>query len=454
MTAASLHHPVSTANPAPVALLWPQDAPLDPGQSIPQNRPNGAAAGGADPVPSPIEIAALTETLTLNIWCPPAYQARLETVLLPFGDRIEAVMKMGEGAEPDPAEFTAAANEPSLVFFGGLSDTLAMQLAAQTHAEGGEDLPILPRPVPDIVQDWCAQSEALLAAVQGARKHITLIPAETLLDRPEAVTEAVARRYGLPFEPRDMAQSVTQAVPRGQPPHFALMASSIAQTAPKIGMVLDQLAEASLEVPGSDLRRQQSPAVLQRLLIEADTLHGAERNSLRQEYDRDLRRVEALAEARLQRLRHQADAARLALLERDVLSTRLSEEAAQNDAAASYLKEELTRREATYAAQVAEIDLLRATATQLETARKAVSLKGNRLERDVGSLSRNIQMRDDRIAGLAQALVGYEDEALALRDEVAGLHDEVSALRRSTSWRLTAPVRGVSLVLRKILRRG
>lgn len=447
MTAASLHHPLSTAHPVPVALLWPQDAPLDPGQSIPQNRPNGVATGGAGPVHSSIEIAALTEALSLNIWCPPAYQARLETVLLPFGDRIEPVLKTGEGAEPDPAEFAAAANEPSLVFFGGLSDTLAGHLAAQSTVEDEETLPILPRPVPDIVQEWCAQSEALLAAVRGARKHITLIPAEALLDRPEAVAEAIAKRYGLPFEPTQVSQSTPQAVPRGQPPHFALMASSIAQTAPQIGALLDQLAEASLDVPGSDLRRQQSPAVLQRLLIEADALHRAERDSLRQDHDRDLRRVEALAEARMQRLRHQADAARLALLERDVLSTRLSEEAAQNDAAANYLKEELTRREAVYVAQAAEINLLRATATQLETERKAVSRKGNRLERDVDSLSRNIQMRDERIAGLAQALVGYEDEALALRDEVV-------ALRQSTSWRLTAPVRGISIVLRKILRRG
>jgi hypothetical protein len=298
-----------------------------------------------------------------------------------------------------------------------------------------------------LVADWTRECEALLAAARAARGHITLVPAAALLDRPAAVAQAIASRYKLPFAVDDLPQVEPDAVPKGEPPHFALMASAIAQTGPAVTDLLDQLSKASLEVPGADLRRQQTPGVMQRLLIEADALHRAERDGLRREHDRDLRRVEALAEARIQRLRHQADSARLALLERDALSVRLSEEAAQNDAAANYLKEELTRRETTYAAQSAEVNVLRAASRQLENSRKASSVKGNQLEHDVDALTRNIQMRDDRISGLASALHGYEDEALALRDEVA-------ALRRSTSWRLTAPVRGFSMVVRKVLRRG
>lgn len=447
MTAANLHSTPSTAGPMPLALLLRGDAPLDPGLSIPQNRPDGAALPGAAPYVSPRDIVDVTEALSVNIWCPAAYQARLESVLLPFGTRIAPEIRAVEGEAPDPAEFAADANTPGLVFFGGLSDHLAAELAAQSAAEAEAGPPVLPRPVPDLVAEWCTQGEALLKAVQDTRGHITLIPALALLLRPEAVAEAVARRYGLTLETGEATPMEAQLVPHGQPPHFALMAASVTQTAPKVRSLLEALAEASLEVPGVDLRQPYGPAAQQRLLIEADALHRKERDALRQSHDRDLRRVEVQAEARVQRLRHQADAARLALLERDVLSTRLSETAAQNDAAATYLREELTRREAAYAAQSAEIEVLRAATTQLEAERKAVSLKGNRLERDVDSLTRNIQMRDDRIAGLAEALVSYEDEALALRDEVA-------ALRRSTSWRLTKPVRGVSLLLRKILRRG
>lgn len=447
MTSATLRQPSARPTLPPGAVLWPGEEPLDPGQTIPQNRPKHGATGGAAAVHLPTETAALTDALSLNIWCPPAYQPRLEAVLLPFAEQIEANLKADTGDDTDLAAFAAAANEPSLVFFDGLSDVLAAALGGQRLESAEAELPVLPRPVADVVGDWCAQGEALLAAVRGARKHITLIPAAALLEQPQMVIEAIAGRYGLPFDAGVMPPAAELAVPKGQPPHFALMAGAIGQTSTRIAKMLDQLAEESLEMPGFDPRRQSSPAVLQRLLIEADALHRAERDALHMQHDRDLRRVEMLAETRIQRLRHQADAARLALLERDALSTRLSEEAAQNDAAATYLKEELTRREATYAAQTAEIDVLRAAASQLETARKAVSLKGNRLERDVDSLARNIQMRDDRIAGLASALHGYEDEALALRDEVA-------ALRRSTSWRLTAPVRGVSLVLRKILRRG
>lgn len=458
MTLADLYKALPSAQPVPPAVLWRGDGPLDPGLSIPQNRPGSTGFPGAVPVPLPAETAPVTaakpsdateDALSLTIWCPPAHQSRLESVLRPFADRLAPELrggaKVASDAASDPGAFARQANAPGLVVFGSLSDHLAEALSVASGEEA-DAAPPLPRPVPEIVEEWCAQSEALLAAVRGAQGHITLIPALALLLCPEAAATALAEHYGLPSDHTETPPSEARLLPEDQPPHFALMAGAIAATSPRVGAVLEGLAKASLEVPGLNLRHPYGPAAQRRLLTEADALHRAERDSLRQSHDRDLRRVETLAEARMQRLRHQADAARLALLERDVLSARLSETAAQNDAAATYLREELTRREAGYAAQAAEVEVLRATSTQLEAARKAVSRKGNRLERDVEALVRNVQMRDERIACLAEALVSYEDEALALRDEVA-------ALRSSTSWRLTAPVRGVSLLLRRLLRR-
>lgn len=424
MTAAFLQDMPATAPAVPAVVLWPDGGRVDPGETIPQNPSTAVAHDGAASIPCASENASVSDALSLTIWCPRAFHASLQAVLAPFGTRIDADVKASGG---EVAEFAASANAPCLVFFEDLAGCLADTYSGLSD-DTGESL----RPVADVVKDWRAQSDALLKAVRGAKAHITLIPAEVLATQPARVAQAIAGRYGLALE--GGGGNAVEVVASGQAPHFALMADAIAQTAPKIATLTSQLAEACLDGTG-----EEGAANLRHLLAQA----GAERA----QYDQDLARVKALSETTIQRLRHQVDAAQLALLERDAQTTRLSEDAAQHDAAATYLKEELMRRETTYSALWAEMGVLRAAAVKTEFSRKASSERGHRLERDVSSLARNIRMRDDRIAGLATALHGYEDEALQLRAEV-------EALRRSTSWRLTAPVRGLSLLARKILRRG
>lgn len=434
MTAASPQTMPTQVHTIPAAVLWPDGARVDPSETIPQNPSTAVADGDTVRIPCASENASVSDVLSLNIWCPTVYHDRLQAVLAPFGARVDADLKPSAGGM---ADFAAAANAPSLVFFDDLSGCLAA-----TYGDPQPQAATALRPVGDVVQDWRGQSEALLKAVRGAKAHITLIPASALSEQPQITTQAIALRYGLPLDAGAVAQVTPPAHMRGQAPHFALMADAIAQTAPEIGTLLAQLSSESLKGTAY-LPQPQSPEVLQRLLIEA----GCAREALSQQHDQDLARVETLAETTIQRLRHQVDGAQLSLLERDAQATRLAEEAAQHDAAATYLKEELTRRETTYSSQSAELGVLRATAVTLEAARKATSAKGNRLERDLSGLARNIRMRDERIAGLATALHGYEDEALALREEVA-------QLRQSTSWRLTAPVRALSRLARKVLRRG
>ena len=438
MTVAAPHKIPAQGPAVRGAMLWPDGGRVDPSETIPQNRRSCVA-----PRPRQNENASVSDALSLTIWCPLAYHDRVQGVLAAFGAQVDADIKSSAGG---PADFAAAANAPSLVFFDDLAGSLAATYGAQETPSTQTT-----RPMGDVVKDWRAQSEALLKAVRGAKAHITLIPAAKLLEQPKIVAQALAGRYGLALE-GDLPAATSGRI-YAQAPHFALMAAVISQTTPKIATLAKQLSKACPDGT-ADLPQDQTPDALQVLLAQVGGQAVAGDGAMMSDHDQDLRRVETLAQATIERLRDQIDEAKVGLLEREAQTTRLSDEAAQHDAAATYLREELIRREATYSAHLVEMGVLRASAFKLECSRKASSLKGNRLERDLRSLSRNLKMRDDRIAGLATALHGYEDEALGLRGEVEALRSEVDGLRRSTSWRLTAPVRAVSLLARRVLRRG
>lgn len=452
----SVSPPTTHPHPAPLpaGLIWPGQA-LDPASTIPQNRPEGTSVVGAPSVDLPYRSAALADpsshtnpatvpqAVFLRVACPAAYHAPLQAVIQALGSAVTA----------DVAEVHANAD---LVFFSNLAEVLAQELAQDPDGAGAA-----PRPIRDIVTTWQASVRAVLDAVsdRGGDGPVVM-PAAVLGGNIDGVRAAIAAAFDLAEASPDVLADALLRPEFETPkvgPQFTLMAAAIAQTTPQVGTVLDRLAQVQVDVaqgndaPGSSglhrLRPDHSPTVMQDLLRAADALHSAEREALSRAHTADLHRVETAAETAAKRLRAQADAARAALLDREAMSNRLSEDAAQHDAAATFLKEELTRRETVYSAQSTEVTALRQSEAQLEAARKATSLKGNRLEGDVAVLTRNIQMRDARIAGLAEALHGFEDEALELRAEVA-------ALRRSTSWRLTAPVRAISVVLRKILRRG
>lgn len=413
---------------------------LDPAAPSLQNPATGVVPGRF----ASVESHFLTDCLSLTVWCPDGYHARLEAVVRPFGDRIAAQMVEAEGL-PD---LDVSDNAPRLIVVPGLADVMSGALADQrVDAETGAAPEGLPPDLQEMVARWRQQAEAVLEAVREARGHVTLLAAEALLGPLGPVRQALAARYNLPLDPQADDDDFGGPVAEGQSPAVALMAGAVAAQNAQVMALLDRLEVAVLKVDGIDLRVPQASDRMQALLLAADTMHRAEREAQARTHAQDLHRIEAQAEANIQRLRHLADEARLKLLQREAETRRLSEDAQQSTAATEYLKEELTRRETTYSAQSSEVAMLRHEAEQLEIARKSVSLKGNRLDREVEALARNIALRDDRIQGLAQAVVGYEDEALALRAEV-------EALRRSTSWRLTAPVRGVSIVLRKILGRG
>lgn len=437
----------STSQTRPFSIppgLLPKVPSIDPAASIPQNPATRPAAMAAPGRFASAETYSLTDCLSLTVWCPEAYHHRLDTILHPFGARIAVERASAETA----AEVDLSDNQPRLLVVPQLTDALATALADQRSDPETDARPAtLPPALSEMVAQWCNQAEAVIDAVREARGHITLLAAEAVLGPMGPVRQALSVRYSLPLETQPDDQDPGEILATGHPPAVALMADAIAQSDAQVKALLERLEAVVLKVDGVDLCAERDPAAQQSLLLAADTMGRAERDALARAHAQDLHRVEVLAEANIQRLRHVADEARLQVLQRETEARRLSEEAQQTTAATDYLKEELTRRETTYSAQSTEVAMMRYEAEQLEVARKSVSLKGNRLDREVAVLARNIAMRDERIQGLAQAVVGYEDEALALRAEV-------DALRRSTSWRLTAPVRGLSIIVRKMLGRG
>ncbi len=450
MTSLSTPKGPSRPRPVPPGLLQ-QEPSLDPAPLIPQNPATGPAAVAVPGRFASVESHSLTDCLSLTVWCPEAYHARLEEALRPFGDQIAAEVAVADSVE----SVEASDNQPRLIVVPQLADALSLALADQRRdPESGAEPETLPPPLTEVIEGWCVQIEAVLAQVRDARGHITLLAARALGGALAPVQAALATRYDLSIEIPSEGPVSAPDVQGAQTPAIALMADAVAQSHPRVQDVLARLDAAVLKVEGVDLRAAHDPGAQQALLLAADTLYRSERETLSRAHARDLHRVETQAEANIQRLRHVADEARLQLLQREAETRRLSEDAQQTSAAASYFKDELNRRETTYSAQSTEMALLRREAVQLEIARKSVSEKGNRLDREMEVMARNIAMRDDRIQGLAQAVVGYEDEALALRGEAEALRAEVEALRRSTSWKLTAPVRAVSLVLRRVLRRG
>lgn len=446
MTTAPRSPAMPTPRPVPAALLWRGADPgtdsalhpeghLDPAGPIAQNRGHGAAIRDALPVHLAAGTRPLNDPLSLTICCAAQAHPAVEAVLSPFAETLQVTLQDATTAKQIKTALPGSGNAPGLIFFEGLAEALAKGLSApDSTAE-----------VANLVKEWRDRSTALFDSLRGSRQQITLIAAEALWTDPLAVQKALAARFGLPLAAKPAVPQVPAGV--APAPHFVLMANTLALTDPQVRAVFDQLTTESLMAGDIKLRHTQTLEALQQQLTQVG------RQDQQAAHDRDLRRVETLAENTIQRMRHQTDVARQRLLETEALSSRLSEDAAQSMAAATYLKEELTRREAIYAAQTSEIEMLRKTLQQTEASRKASSLRSHRLEEEIATLTRNVAMRDDRLRGLAASLVGYEDEALALRDEVLPLRDEIAALRRSTSWRITAPLRGVILLLRKVLRR-
>lgn len=388
-------------------------------------------------------IFAVTEALSLTIWCPEAYRPAVEQCLAVFGDRIVPDYHTLDGAGA-LADLTAAANAPALMIYDDLADVLARRMAP-VREDPDHIAPV--QTLPEAVTRWTTDGQALLAAFRKARRHITLLPARALITHPAQSRAALAQRYDLPL-PNEGSEAVTEPVLpfAGQSPHVVLMANAVLMSAPEAAAARDRLEAVSLPVDGYSAAASAGPEVMSDLLAQVMTFQLGEREAVERAHRLEVRRLEAQTEEITHQLRVQADTADMRLLEREAASVRMVEQAAQHEAATTILQDELVRCKAQLAGHDEELSVLRAAHQQLESTRAALHGKVQTQERDIAAMAREIATRDERIRGMAAGMMRHEEEALTLRNEVA-------ALRRSTSWKITGPLRRVIRLTRRIFRR-
>lgn len=397
----------ATGGPVPGGSpLVPQGDPLGdllddllaPEPADPASGPASNSAGPAPSAPDPARIRALAAILA-------------DTLTAPLADR------------PGTA----------VIVSPGLAEVLARALPVRSDAALGLAL-------------WTALNEVLLAAWARLRRQLIVIPAPDLEPGAgsdgvsDTAADTVARliaRLDLPPVP---AGAPSGQSPSGQsgtdtpdgtapvPSEMRLVAATLLQTQRPARDLLGRIEASGLpRDPG--FRSADSPDALRAVLGAAV---GAQRRALSQRdrlHGLANRRQEMKVEAEAQEARRHVDALTARI---DTLRTALAD-ATRNLAGAEVdTAQAVAAREA-----ISErLDLQAAEIVRLRADLEAAARDDAARIADLGRLARDIALRDGRIRLLAEAVQRGEDE--------------VSALRTSHSWRLTAPLRGVSLVARRL----
>jgi len=424
----------------------------------------------------------LTTIVPVALWCPASCRRPLEAALTPLAAHLRPRFHLEEATLRGlPAALAADAGQPCVVVWAGLDAHLAEHLAIPQGADAGEA-----QVVAAALAAWQEWAEALLAAFARARRRVVLLPAAAVLAAPGGVAAALAARLGLPATGLSAAPAAPAAVlPPDLPAHAALMAAAVLQTAPAARALQDRLEAASLPVAGFSLARAQGAAGLAAVLATQVRRDQALRDAGLDAHRADLAAGVAKAEAaraliaealaaqtdmtdRLVRTEVEARAeartlaARLTELTRTLAETEVAlarEAATARDAAetARRLQDRLVQGEAERAALEAQIAALEAGRTGIEAERAALETQVAALENGRTGIEAELRARAAEIAALAEearqraALIGRQRSELqtetARRAEVEALRD---ALLASTSWRITAPLRRVVLMLRRL----
>jgi hypothetical protein len=95
-----------------------------------------------------------------------------------------------------------------------------------------------------------------------------------------------------------------------------------------------------------------------------------------------------------------------------------------------------------------EVDGLRSHATALESARQELQHRIEALEREADLLRQNISALQQNTAALQQNTAALQEKTVALQRELSAALGDAETLRKSASWRVTAPLRAVYRMFR------
>lgn len=248
-------------------------------------------------------------------------------------------------------------------------------------------------PGPDLPRQglslWMTLCEAILTHQAGRRRRLALAPAGRIAD-PATLAAALQSCLGLQLPA--LSEGAETGFP-APPPAARALAETILQTSDRGRQMADRLEAASLALPEGEAPTDPFSD------LEAATRAASRHHAL------DLRRREIAAEITAQEARHREDGLAAELAKAKAEASRLAEELADARAAA-------TTSTATLMAQI-----------------EAASQRATMAEGESADLAKELRERDTRMAELAQ---------------------EVQDLRASTSWRVTGPLRAVSLGLRHL----
>jgi hypothetical protein len=436
--------------------------------------------------------------LPQTLWAPPALIPLLPRALRspavactdPLGAALDRMLALPAGAALPDSRAALQAALPSqgrvLVLWPDPAQAVAAALAQSPPADLGRTLAV-----------WAAVMGALLDLWGAERRRLMLWSAADAAEMPGALAGLLG-----------LAEPVEPPADTSDPPRFRLApapawlaATTALQVSPALRALAGRAEAASLPrspdlpAPGSpdqltravaalaeepdrlrrahaqDLRRQamQAEADQQEARARTDLLAAALAQATAEtqaairaaaDLDQGLRAEIASLTATLGQVRSQAeadgaarDAARDAALAQATAETQaairaaadldqgLRAEIASLTAALGQVRSQAEAHDAARDAALAEMLAALRAGQAADLAQAEAALTEARTEAqghlaEIGRLARDIGQRDQRIGTLAQSLRAAEDE--------------VAALRNSTSWRLTAPLRGVSLGLRRL----
>jgi hypothetical protein len=396
----------------------------------------------------------LSNIPSVSIWCPPTYQTHLDSICNVLEGRLNLETHVHEGQDCSAIEtaLTAAPDRHVVIFYESLADALNRELGHLGRDATGENQPR----IVVALEEWIAGNAALSALFYRHRQRVTLLPALGLLQAPGSVRDLLAARFCEGGVPEWDSMPVTEALlPPSVDPQFALMASAILQTAPDAQDARDQIEAISTPLEGVDPQLLNTPRTLERLLSEARSgsapgfgvrarerhediaAQGGEDSAL------DLRRLQARHAQDLAALRRQSDALQIRLLDAVAQQTQLSDLAEQKQAEAAALRDLYQRDAKERDALGPQVEQL---TPQLDTERAAFDDLTRRYDETRSGLERQIAGQMADIAALARDV---QDRDRAVTD-AQNLYD---GLVRSSSWRITRPIRVIVRGLRRIVRR-
>lgn len=221
--------------------------------------------------------------------------------------------------------------------------------------------------------------------------------------------------------------------------------------------------EASFQamVVEADELRARHAAQAQAFVAEADHLraqHAAQVRTLVTEAD-DLRaqhaaQVQALAaEADGLRAQHAAEIQALVVEASELRATVLAADAARAEAEATRLADALQLQQAhmQLASVGAEASALRTTTAQVSAEREDLAAMAAQQEQEIGHLREAIARSETLRNAQAADAKRLHRELDTARDQLRHARDTIEDVHSSNSWRLTAPLRGLTIAGRRLL---